>query len=164
MKGDMPMKTIAAIVMLFGITVAPYGEATAQKKQTASGEMAQNGFVLLPVNELQWQPFGEEFPGVDFALAQGDPSQGAYAMYVRLPAGMMIPLHYHGNDEWGVVISGTVIVGLENGRQTTLGPGSYIFSPKGVRHTTTAGPEGCVFLEVSNEKESTFMVESPERK
>lgn len=158
------MKTIAAIVMSFGITLALQGEATAQKKQPAMEKMMQKGVVLQPLNELRWQPFGEEFPGADFALVQGDPSKGAYAMYVRLPAGLMIPLHYHGNDQWGVVISGTVIVGLEDGKQTTLGPGSYIFSPKSVRHTTAAGPEGCVFLEVSNEKETTFMVGPSERK
>lgn len=141
------MRTLIAIVLSFGLTAVPQGEASAQDRQRASGESAQTGFVLLPLDELRWQPFGEEFPGVDFALAQGDPSQGAYAMYVRLPAGLRIPLHYRGNDEWGVVISGTVIVGFEDGRKKTLGPGSYIFSPKGLRHTTEApDPAAVCFL------------------
>jgi quercetin dioxygenase-like cupin family protein len=88
-------------------------------------------------------------------------TKGAYALYVRLPANFSIPLHYHGNTEWGIIISGSLIIGDEKGKKTTLTPGSYAYFPKGALHTTAAGPSGCVFLEESNEKESTVMAANP---
>jgi quercetin dioxygenase-like cupin family protein len=149
------MNKIIVLLMALAVGMMSLNEGLAQTK-----ESAQNGTVLLPYKDIRWEAFGEEFPDVYFARLNGDFTKGAYAIYVKLPPGFKLPLHYHGNDQWGTVVSGNLIIATEKGKDVILGPGSYVSVPKGVRHTTAAGREGCVFLEVSNEKESTMMIEA----
>jgi quercetin dioxygenase-like cupin family protein len=146
-----------ALVLAVGLVGAH--DSLAQKKMPA-----KKNAVVLPYGSIKWESAGEEFPGVQIAQLHGDMTKGAYAAYVKLPAGFGFPLHYHGNDQWGTVVSGTLIIGMESGKEMRLGPGSYVYMPKGVRHSIAAGDEGCVFLETSNEKESTTMVQGEERK
>lgn len=137
------------LVMLFSATKI----TLAQNNKTGDN----NGIVMLPYESIQWAAIGEEFPGVEVAQLRGDMTKGAYAIYLKLPANFSLPLHYHDNTEWGIIISGSLIVGDENGKTTTLTPGSYAYFPKKVLHSIIAGPSGCVLLEESNEKESTVM-------
>jgi quercetin dioxygenase-like cupin family protein len=149
--------SMLTLVLAVGLVGAH--DALAQKKMPP-----KKNAVLLPYESIKWESAGEELPGVQIAQLHGDMTRGAYAAYVKLPAGFAFPLHYHGNDQWGTVVSGTLIIGMESGEEMRLGAGSYVYMPKGVRHTTAAGEEGCVFLEASTEKESTTMVQGEERK
>ncbi len=132
--------------------------AQTQKKAVAKSTTPKKELALWPADKIKWESFGEEFPGVMFARLYGDMSKGGYAILVKVPPHFKIPLHYHTNDEWGVVISGTAIIALEDGKEKQYGPGSWLSVPKGVKHTTAAGSDGCVFLEESDEMEGTVMV------
>jgi quercetin dioxygenase-like cupin family protein len=147
------MKNSILILLSFALCISITNNSLAQNKKMSETKEV----VLIPYESIQWAPIGEEFPGVEVAPLRGDMTKGAYALYVKLPANFSFPLHYHGNTEWGIILSGTLVLGDKNGKETTLTAGSYVYYPKGNLHSIKAGPEGCVFLEESNEKESTVM-------
>lgn len=135
-------------------------ESVAQTSNTKKMMANDNKeLIILPYESIEWVPVGEEFPGAEVALLRGDPTKGAYALYAKLPPNFTIPLHYHGNTQWGIVLSGTLVLGDEKGKEILLNAGSYVYFPKGNLHYLKAGPKGLVFYEQSDEKESTVMVD-----
>lgn len=113
----------------------------AEKKAGGSRE------VVKPAAEMQ---FKEAVPGVTKAVLWGDPTKGAYATITRFAKGTKNALHTHSHYIKVVVISGTFVYDSGSGEKR-LGPGSYLFEPAGIRHTSGAGDDAdCVFFEESN--------------
>jgi quercetin dioxygenase-like cupin family protein len=100
--------------------------------------------VVMTADQMQ---FKEVMPGVSKATLWGDPAKGSYAAITRFSKGFKTPMHHHSRNVKLVVISGTFVYDSGSGEQR-LGPGSYLFETKGVKHTSGAGDDAdCVFME-----------------
>ena len=105
--------------------------------------------VFIPSGDLKWtdlDPTGA--PGVKVADVRGDHTKGAFAAFLRLPAGFAVPLHTHTHAMRVAFLSGTYIQAPEGKAAVRLGPGSYMMQPGGTyRHTTSCDKASdCVFF------------------
>ena len=120
----------------------PVGTLAAQKPQSPSPEPRQ-AHVVTP-EQLNWGPAPAILPaGARLAVLDGDPSKaGLYTMRLEMPAGYRIPPHFHQVDEHVTVISGAFQVGMgdtfDEGKLTTLPPGTFGVIPPGMRHFARA--------------------------
>lgn len=124
-----------AVLALFTVTVTH-----AQKKK---------GFAICPSGDLKWTEMKGGPPGIMYSNLSGDVAKGAYSAFIKLPAGMSNPPHSHSSDVKLVVISGKFWIMPEGGERKELGPGSYLFTPSKVKHTsgTVEGSECLIFQE-----------------
>ena len=125
---------IAAAAMIVGVAAA----APPAHKASASKE------VVMMADQMQ---FKEAASGVTKAVLWGDPAKGPYATITRFAKGFKVGMHHHSHNIKVVVISGTFVYDSGSGEQR-LGPGSYLFEPKGKEHDSGAGDDAdCVFFE-----------------
>lgn len=77
------------------------------------------------------------------------PLAGERAMlnYIAMEPGSVVPLHSHPHEQLGYVLSGSITLSIA-GEPTVLGPGHGYTLAGGVEHSGTAGPEGCVVVDV----------------
>ena len=59
----------------------------------------------------------------------------------------VMALHSHPHEQSGVILSGELTLTLD-GETRRLGPGDMYLVPGGVEHGGTAGPQGCVAIDV----------------
>ena len=123
-------------------------DSGAMKAKPAAHAMAKP--VTWPADQLKWVDTPGA-PGVKMAALWGDPAKGAHGAIHKFPAGFKAPLHTHSSDLHAVVISGTIIHGDAEGKETRLGPGSYMFNPHTDKHTTAcdAASECQMFVHAS---------------
>ncbi|HEY2932914.1 MAG TPA: cupin domain-containing protein [Acidobacteriota bacterium] len=136
----MTKRLLAFIVVGFFLTIAHF-EAHAQSQAKPAAKKT----VLWSAGELKWQAV-QNVQGVQRAVLAGNPDKGPHRAMIKFAAGTEVPLHTHTADDWGAVISGTLVIGIEGHAPKELGPGSYFLTPGGVKHTTKckAGSD-CVF-------------------
>ena len=122
----------------------------------------------IPISaaDLKWtdlDPAGA--PGVKIAKLWGDPANGAFGAFFRLPAGFAAPLHTHTHPMKVVMVSGIYIQGPDGAPVFRLGPGSYLMQPGGnYRHTTSCDTASdCVFFVESNGAFDLHAAERPVR-
>ena len=118
----------------------------------ASTRKATAKAVSLTPDQLTWGT-NPGAPEVKTAALWGDPAKGPHGAFHKFPAGFTAPLHTHSADLRIVVISGTMSMAGEDGKETKLPAGSYFYQPHTYRHVTKceAGSE-CVALVVANGK------------
>lgn len=88
----------------------------------------------IPNKQLTWK-FTPE--GAAFAALKGNRFEGAYMAMVKLPAGIVSPMHVKTANMYGVVISGTfshIAKGADKSTEVLLPPGSYYMIPSGLAH------------------------------
>lgn len=142
--------------VLLSALVAPAGADEAKSAVKGSAK----SFVVWPAADLKWVALPDAPPGPMIALISGDPARGAYTGIEKFPAGFSAQMHTHDSDHKVVVISGTWIHGEEGKPDVRLGPGSYLFQPKNVKHTTACDSASeCVFFIESSGKMSIKLVE-----
>jgi quercetin dioxygenase-like cupin family protein len=95
-----------------------------------SGEKA----VVWQAGDVKWTP-SPAMKGLSIAPLWGDPSKGAYGALKKVTAGTEFGWHTHSFDQKVVSISGTFDFQQEGDTVKHLGPGSYNFTPAGVKHT-----------------------------
>lgn len=113
--------TAAATLMLSGLAMS-----------AAASEPITN----LPTPALTWEVTPE---GVGFAPLIGDRFAEPYMAMVRLPAGLVSPVHVKTANMFGVVVSGTishVAAGADPASEVLLPEGSFYKVPAGVAHLT----------------------------
>jgi len=90
-------------------------------------------------------------PAVKTATVWGDMAKGPHGAFHKFPAGWAAPLHTHTADLRLVVMSGTVVVAGEDGKDIRLPAGSYLHQPAGVKHVTKcdAASECLIFVTAS---------------
>jgi ketosteroid isomerase-like protein len=110
---------------------------------TAPPESPQH--VLLRARELTWGPPPPGLPaGAKLAVVSGDPSQPGqpYVIQAQLPAGYMIPPHWHPAAENVTVLSGTLAVGMgdkfDAASMTDVAAGGFVRLPAEMRHYAAA--------------------------
>jgi mannose-6-phosphate isomerase-like protein (cupin superfamily) len=101
--------------------------------------------VAVPASELKWVN-AKDAPGVQIAPVQGDPLKGPSKFFIRLPPSLNVGLHHHTADHTAVVVSGTMVFGID-GQERTVPRGSYFaFSGKKPHTTRCADPAGCTLF------------------
>jgi quercetin dioxygenase-like cupin family protein len=128
--------------LLLVAAILPLGALAAQESQSP-GAPPREAHVITP-EHLTWGPAPAILPaGARLAVLDGDPSKaGAFTMRLKMPAGYRIPPHFHQVDEHVTVISGAFQVGMgdtfDEGKLTTLPPGTFGVIPPGMRHFARA--------------------------
>lgn len=91
--------------------------------------------------------------GLSIATLWGDPSQGAYGVFKKVPGGSDLGWHTHSSDQKVVGIAGTFDFQIDGQDPKVLSTGSYVFMPGGVKHSAKcrAGAD-CVYFEESQGK------------
>ena len=122
---------------------------------------SEDGFVRFTPEDLDWT-LREN--GTSLVLLEGDPqSEGFYIQRLKFPPGAVTRPHYHDQDRYVTVISGTWYTGIgenvDRENAVPLGPGSYMKHPAGGVHYDGAedeeviveirgmGPVRTIFLE-----------------
>jgi quercetin dioxygenase-like cupin family protein len=106
--------------------------------------------VLRAASELKWVD-APNATGVQQAVAWGNAQKGAHGSFAKFAGGTEVPLHTHTASGRSVVISGTMVEGVEGQKPKELGAGSYFYLPGGVKHTTTckAGADCIIYSDWS---------------
>lgn len=93
--------------------------------------------------DLKWKDMGN---GVKAAPVWGDMQKGPSRFFLKYPAGLETPRHYHTADHYGTVVSGEVTLVVE-GKSSRLGPGAYISLAGKAWHTAKVeGTDDVVFF------------------
>lgn len=94
----------------------------------------------LQAAEIKWGPAPPVLPaGAQMAVLAGDPGgQGLVTLRLKLPAGYVIPPHWHPTDEHVTVISGSLALGmgdkLNRSSSKMLTAGGYGIAPANMHH------------------------------
>ena len=129
-------------VLFLVAAVLPFGALAAQESQSPRAQQPQ-AHVIMP-DHLNWGPAPAILPaGARLAVLEGDPSKaGPFTMRLSMPAGYRNPPHFHAADEHVTVISGAFQVGMgetfDEGKLSTLPPGTFGVIPPGMRHFARA--------------------------
>jgi quercetin dioxygenase-like cupin family protein len=92
--------------------------------------------------KIAWEPRPGPVPGITAAAVAG--AQLSAARYELAP-GAVVPAHAHPEEEFGVVLRGTLE--LEAGTSVVLGAGESFIVPGGAEHGARAGSDGCELIE-----------------
>jgi quercetin dioxygenase-like cupin family protein len=92
---------------------------------------------------IVWDARPGPVPGITAAAVAG--AQLSAARYTLEP-GAEVPLHAHHNEEFGVVLRGTLEL-REPGATVVLGAGEAFLLPGGAEHGARAGADGCELIE-----------------
>jgi anti-sigma factor ChrR (cupin superfamily) len=92
----------------------------------------------VDVDRLPWRP--TPFPGVEIKVLMEDPDTGLQTTLTRMAPGAVLPQHEHTELEQSWVLEGRLV-----DHEGEVTAGSYVWRPKGSRHTARA-PEGCLVL------------------
>jgi quercetin dioxygenase-like cupin family protein len=104
----------------------------------AAQEGKASNATLLPAGEMKFTPV-EGFPGLQMAVAEGDPAKGPSHFFIKFAAGFAAPLHHHTSDHHVTVLNGTLVLNVD-GKDHKLGPGSYFAFRGKAKHTTRCEP------------------------
>ena len=125
---------LGAVAFALALSQSMSQSAAAQTNESSPAP----GFVNLAPEELIFQP-APGLPGASYAVLFGDPSEpGTYVMRYRIPAGQLVPPHFHDQDRHITVIAGPWAfgTGTSQGCEATvpMPAGSYVFHPSGAAH------------------------------
>lgn len=140
--------------------------AAALLPQRAEGSPMKGGksFVVSPAADMKWVALPNAPPGPMLSVISGDPTKGAYTAIEKFPAGFSAPFHTHPANHKVVIISGTWIHGEPGKADVRLGPGSYLFQPAGMKHSTACDAASeCVFFIESSGKFGIKVVEEAKK-
>jgi quercetin dioxygenase-like cupin family protein len=95
------------------------------------------------VSAIAWQALADPVPGVRAAAATGEHLSAAR---YTLEPGAVVPVHAHANEEFGIVLSGSLE--LRHGhRAQVLRAGEAFLLAGGLEHGARAGDDGCELVE-----------------
>ncbi|WP_298982148.1 cupin domain-containing protein [uncultured Roseibium sp.] len=107
---------------------------------------AQAGDIKLAIQpDLTWETTPE---GVAFAALKGNRFSESYMAMVRLPAGLVSPVHTKSSAMFGLIVSGEMVHQSEDGvggKEVVLKPGDYYEIPAHLPHLSKCVSEAeCV--------------------
>jgi quercetin dioxygenase-like cupin family protein len=109
--------------------------------------------LMQPFENLKWNPAAPGSP-LQVSVLWGNPSEGAYGMYLKMPAGFETGMHFHSHDYYGVLISGQwEHWDAGQKKPTRLSPGSFVMQPGQAHHgdRCVKGAD-CIVLLVQQDK------------
>jgi anti-sigma factor ChrR (cupin superfamily) len=112
---------------------------------SATAEKNKAGFVRVTPEEVVWND-RPGYDGVKFAMIQGDPAKpGLYVIRAKFSPGTMTRPHWHPDERYVTVISGTWYTGegdnFEPDKTTPLKAGSFMLHPGKAHHYDGAKDE-----------------------
>jgi hypothetical protein len=77
---------------------------------------AQETYTVMNVQDMKWEEAPPALPkGGKMAVLFGDPSkEGTFSIRAKLPAGYMVPPHFHTKAENLTVLSGALYIGMSD--------------------------------------------------
>ena len=102
--------------------------------------VAADAPLVRSAKDVKWGAPPPVFPpGAKFAVIAGDPAAtGLVTVRFEMPAGYMIPPHFHPTDEHITVLKGSFSIGMGDVLDTmhalTLSPGGYAVAMAGMHH------------------------------
>ena len=72
----------------------------------------------------------------------------------------VLPEHHHHNEQFGMVIEGSVLFRVGD-EERSLGPGGTWRIPSDTPHTATAGPEGAVVIDIFSPPRADWAAQEP---
>jgi hypothetical protein len=112
----------------------------AQRGGAMAGAHAAEGQAFVSAKDIQWGPAPPFLPkGAKVAILQGDPSKpGPFVLRLMTPPRYKIAPHWHSQDEYLTVISGTLYIGtsdtFEPSRARGLTAGGFHYLPAKSHH------------------------------
>lgn len=82
--------------------------------------------------------------GVEMQIMTG---QNVMVNWVKIEAGAAVPGHAHPHEQLGFVLEGEINMMID-GETRVLGPGDAYAIPGTVTHGASAGPNGCVVIDI----------------
>ncbi len=144
------MKRFSAVALIVAVCLAV--PAISFGAGPARGAKQSGKPVFLTPSDLKWVP-NPDAPTVMIAVAWGDMKTGSYGAFFKFPAGFVAPLHTHSSNMRIVVVSGTMGMAGEDGKEMTLPAGSYYTQPSTYPHVTKCeAGSACVVYVMSNGK------------
>jgi quercetin dioxygenase-like cupin family protein len=149
----MNSRSVFAILAVAFLLLVPAGLGRAQTKA---------GILSLTPAQVVWTD-RPGFEGVQFATIAGDPSKpGLYIIRVKFSPGRMTRPHWHPDDRYVVIISGTWYMGegdsFDPDKTVPLKPGSYAKHPATVHHYDGAKDEEVIVQIVGYGPSGTTLV------
>jgi hypothetical protein len=114
--------------------------------------------------DLKWETNPES--KISIAVVSGDHKTGAYEAFLKFPAGLAVPLHWHTFSNTGVGVSGTLVVDAQGQGTIEMGPGTWGFVPGRVKHTTTCkeGTDCVIYVRQPGKDDIYFVNAGPVKK
>jgi hypothetical protein len=129
MKAASRGTAVAGLALVIAAAAPALGQSPSTGSQT-----------FLTPKDMKWGPAPPSLPkGAQIAVLQGDPSKpGPFVIRVQAPAGYKVPPHWHSQDEYLTVISGTFYIGMgdhyEPSTARGLTAGGFHFLPGKAHH------------------------------
>lgn len=127
-----PVLTVAALLAA--------KDAAAPDAPKSGAHESGGGHVIKRADQLEWSPAPPGLPpGGSICVLDGDPSkEGLFVFRAKLPAGYIVPPHWHSGDENITVLSGKLFMGhgdtFDKAGATAIGPGDYTRMPAKMHH------------------------------
>ena len=102
--------------------------------------LGQSGQALIGPKDMKWSAAPPSMPpGAQIAVLQGDPGKsGPFVARVMMPGGYKVSPHWHSQDEYLTVISGTLYLGMgdryEPSTARGLAAGGFHYLPAKAHH------------------------------
>jgi hypothetical protein len=148
------MRTTTIVVVALAAAVGLVVNASADKDKA--------GFVRITPEDIKWND-RPGYDGVKSAVIQGDPSKpGIYVIRAKFSPGTMTRPHWHPEDRYVVVVSGTWYTGegdnFEPDKTVPLKAGSFMLHPAKAHHYDGARDEEVVVQIVGIGPSATTLV------
>lgn len=127
-----------------------------------SPAIAQNSHAPMNASDLTWGPVPPFLPpGAQIAVLEGNPAEAVpITLRLKMPAGYVIPPHWHPTMENVTVLSGTLYVGmgdeLDKSSGTALTPGGFVALPAEMNHYVWTDGEAIVQVHLNGPFEITY--------
>ena len=134
---NLNMKTImsgivSVVVLLFVMSIAAAGDV-----------------LSVPLAQVKWEPISGMPKGFFTAMLHEEPTTKAHDRLIKIPAGGVVPRHWHTANEAVVVVKGTFRLAGADGKMTALMPGDYAYIPAKTIHEGTCGGKGGCLMYLS---------------
>lgn len=123
----------------------PYGHEAGFWVQPEEARESGAAFDFAPAfYEVSGLPSFDPIPGITMSVMTGG---RVMANWVRIEPGVTVPTHAHEHEQVGLVLEGEINMTI--GDETrALRPGHAYTIPGNCPHAATAGPAGCLVLDV----------------
>jgi quercetin dioxygenase-like cupin family protein len=153
MENGMRTRTVVGTLLATGVLLTFAARSLAQKSE---------GVSYLKPEQIVWKD-RPGFEGVKFVTLAGDPSKpGVYVIRAKFSPGHMTRPHFHPEDRFVVVVSGTWWMGegdtFDPPSTTPLKAGSYAKHPANVHHYDGAKDEEVIVQIVGYGPSGTTLV------
>lgn len=120
---------------------------------SASAAVAESSSKALAIpasdSNIKWGNCPPFLPaGCALGVLNGDPKKPNADVFFKLPAGAVLPHHYHTSAERMVLVSGELNITYDGQDPVTLKPGMYAYGPPNLGHKgqCAAGKDACILF------------------